>query len=213
MASPGRLHGSVNCFQLITVFLLTFINSAFLLLLQPLHPSSSQGPKGFPVAVQNSPGGHHRGFSLQRRIPQVSTQGRGHSSHVTRLLSLAPAPREQHTAATPALMQQDRDKSSSCSPGTFTHRTPWHQPHTQQSAAWHTSATAQAASTQEKGHSTYCAHVSWLTAMVPGAPAEPALLLLHRACRLPALIQPHQQRKVEIKGKRFLPQHQQEALS
>lgn len=50
--------------------------------------------------------------------------------------------------------------------------------------------------------------------MAPGAePALLLLLLLHRACRLPALIQPYQQRKVEIKGKHFLPQHQQEALS
>lgn len=52
---------------------------------------------------------------------------------------------------------------------------------------------------------------SWLTAAAPSTPAEPALLLLHRACRLPALIQPQQQRKVEIKGKHFPQQHQQEA--
>lgn len=127
MASPGRLHGSVNCFQLITVFLLTFINSAFLPLLQPLHPSSSQGPKGFPVAMQDTPGGHPRGFSLQRRIPQVGD---------TAPMSPTSCPYPQHKGSStqqPHLPSHSRTGPKAAAAALAPSHIgppPWHQPHT-----------------------------------------------------------------------------------
>lgn len=204
MASPGRLHGSVNCFQLITVFLLTFINSAFSLLLQPLHPSSSQRLKDSlylcRVHLEGTMGASHCREELLKYL---------HRTMNTAPTSPTSCPCPQHqgnNTQQPHLPSNSRTgtKAAAAALAPSTHTAEHNLAHI---------STVQTASTQEKGHSTYCTHMSWPTEAAPGAPAEPALLLLHRACRLPALLQPQQRKKVGIKSKCFLQQHQQEALS
>lgn len=82
MASPGRFHSSGNCFQPITGFLLTFINWPFsfffLPLLQPQHPHSSLGWKGFP---DTCPGAAAAGLGVPQSQGKWRTAAHGASSH------------------------------------------------------------------------------------------------------------------------------------